>query len=95
MLDRKIKDIDADLELLKDRLKLNKMFFFILFITGWIIAGSGIFIILPINYNVIAIGFGICLLIFATWHLIIMSYLIILIKIEKKLGGKKDNYERL
>ena len=88
MLDRKVKDIDASIELLEDRAKNSKLSWLVFFITGWIVAGSGLFLV-PVKWNATVIGFGICLLIFATWFLLLACYSNILIKIEKKLGELK------
>ena len=82
MLDRKTKDSEASIELLEDRCKNSKMWFLIFFISGWIIASCGIFWC-PYKYDEIVIGLGICLLIFATWCLIIMLYYDILIVLKK------------
>jgi len=81
MLDRKTKDIDASLELLEDRKKQSKLFFYIFFIIGWsvvIISGA----IIPYKYDEIGLGLGISLLIFATWFFNNWNYLnsIIIIK---------------
>jgi len=81
MLDRKTKDIDASLELLEDRKKQSKLYFYIFFIIGWnivIISGA----IIPYKYDEIGLGLGISLLIFAICFFNNWNYLnsIIIIK---------------
>lgn len=89
MLDRKIKDWDANLELLMDRKTNSKYWFFGYFITGWtIVLFSSVF--LNNIWDDIGLSIGICVLIFATWFFINWSYYDILIKIEKCLGSKKN-----
>ena len=83
MLDRKTKDREASIELLEDRCKNSKIWFLLFFIFGWIIAVSGICLV-PYKYDELVIGAGICLLIFATWFLILMLYYVILIVLKSK-----------
>ena len=71
MLDRKTKDRDASVELLEDRARNGKIWFFLFFLSGWMIASIGVFLT-PTKYDELVIGLGICLLIFATWGLILI-----------------------
>ena len=87
MLDRKIKDVDASVELLDDRGKRSKIIWCIFFIIGWS-AVSGALLI-PYKYDEIVIGTGIAFLIFATWFFIDMTYYTTLIMM-RKLNDKKD-----
>ena len=86
MLDRKTKDIEASLELLEDRKKQSKIYFFTLFIIGWsvvIISGA----IIPYKYDEIGFGIGISLLIFATWFFNNWNYLNLIIIIKNLEEG--------
>ena len=88
MLDRKIKDSDASVELLEDRLLMWKIMFVIFFIVGWASVVIGV-VIIPYKYDEIIIGVGIAFLIFATWFFNGMNYYITLIKIEKTMKSLK------
>ena len=89
MLDRKIKDIDASVELLEDRKKRSKIIWWILSIIGWTVAWISISL-LPYKYDEIGIGAGIVLLIVSTWFLIDINYYNTLIMI-KKLDKQEKN----
>ena len=82
MLDRKIKDVDAGIEILMDRKKLSKIIWCILFIIGWsaVVVGALLF---PYKYDEIMMGIGIAFLIFATWFFIDMNYYNTLIMMRK------------
>ena len=82
MLDRKIKDRDASIELLEDRAKTLKLFFLVFFIIGWSVTWIGVLFV-PYKYDEIAIGAGIAVLIFATWFYISLCYYTLLIAINK------------
>ena len=84
MLDRKTKDIDASIEILEDRIKLWKKFFFILFCLGWAVVWLSA-LLLPFAYDDIGFGIGIALLIFATWGFNNWNYLNTLLMIKKYL----------
>jgi len=89
MLDRKIKDYDASMELLKDRKKTLMIYFYIFLVIGWSLTlGSAMF--LGSIWDDVGMGIGIAVLIYATWWYIGILYYVILIKIEKKLGDKTD-----
>jgi len=88
MLDRKIKDWDAGLELLLDRKKTTKIYFFFFFITGWsITVGSAAF--LNTIWDDVGFGLGIALLILATWYLMIWLNYAVLIKLEMMKDKEK------
>ena len=82
MLDRKIKDVEASIEILEDRKKHSKTVFFIFFIIGWILTIASM-AFLPYSLDDIGIGGGICILIFATWFFMDMNYYNTLIMIKK------------
>jgi len=82
MLDRKIKDVDASIEILENRKKYAKTVFFIFFIIGWILTIVSM-TFLPYSLGDIGIGGGICFLIFATWFCMDMNYYNTLIMIKK------------
>jgi hypothetical protein len=84
ILDSKIKDVDADVPLLRDRMNKTKIPFFMFFVVGWILSAGSI--LLPFDWDGLALGFGICFLIFATWFLLFLLYYGILIKIEIMKG---------
>jgi len=81
MLDRKIKDVDASIELLMDRKKLSRILCYIFIIIGWTTAWVSI-CFLPYMYDEIGIGAGIVLLIIGTLCWNDTSYYNILIKIN-------------
>ena len=86
MLDRKIKDTDADVELLEDRKKRSKIIWWIFSMIGWTVAWISI-LLLPYKYDEIGIGAGIVLLIVSTWFLMDMNYyntLIMMKKLDKR-----------
>ena len=84
MLDRETKDVDASIELLEDRIKIWKIFFWIMFTIGWAIIWFSA-MILPYAYDDIGFGVGIALLIFATWAFNNWNYLNTLLMIKKHL----------
>lgn len=87
MLDRKTKNIDASVEILEDRKKTCKIYFFIFFIIGWAAVWfSAIFA--PYKYDEIGMCVGIASLIFATWMLIILNHYNILIFLKREENKK-------
>jgi hypothetical protein len=78
MLEKNIKDRDANIELLEDRCKKWKFIWVIFFITGWSLVWFSV-ILLPSNIDYLGIGTGICFLIFATWFLIGYFYYCLII----------------
>jgi len=84
MLDRKTNDIDARVELLEDRAKQSKTWFYIFFITGWVVAASGCLLV----FSIYMVGTGICLLIFGTWMFNNWNHCIVMIML-KKMEEKK------
>ena len=78
MLERNIKDRDASIELLEDRMKFANSIFIILFVFGWIFVGVSSMIILPSGWNeyrICGIGIGLAFCIFAGYcHIIATSY---------------------
>ena len=82
MLDRKIKDIDAGVEILEDRKKRSKIFLYIFFMIGWTVAWIGI-LLLPYKYDEIGIGAGIVLLIIGVCFWNDMNYYNTLIMMKK------------
>lgn len=88
MLDRKIKDIDASVELLEDRKKTCKIYWLIFFIIGWSVTWGSV-ILVPYKYDEIGFGVGIALLIFATWMYIATYQYNMLIFLNRKDGDKK------
>lgn len=77
MLDRKIKDVDADIELLLDRMKTNKFYFLLFYLMGWILllVGIGFSAVNYIFSGVAGIGVGLGLLVIASYFLIIHTSL--------------------
>jgi len=82
MLDRKTKDIEANIELMEDRKQQRKIIWYALSIVGWTTAWIGI-LLLPYKYAELGIGAGIVLLIVATWFLMDVNYYNTLIMIKK------------
>jgi len=82
MLDRKIKDIDAGIEILEDRVKLWKSFFFTFLSIGWASVWLSV-CLLPYHLANLGIGTGISLLIFATWGMNNWNYLNVIILLKK------------
>lgn len=68
MLDRKTKDSDASVELLKDKQKQTKHYFFVFYVIGVFMALSGF--VIPYRLAIATIGAGLALLIVATWMFI-------------------------
>ena len=95
MLDRKIDDADASVELLEDRKKMSKKFFLVFYIMGF--AAVYLFGLVSIFSLPVAlmIGFvGVALMIIATWFLIMFAqYTSYLFFIKKGLIKAKEERE--
>lgn len=72
MLDRKIKDYDASIELLEDREKQAEVWFMLFYVLGAVLVLSPI-LLTSIYFSIVLIGAGIAFLIIAT--LILIAYL--------------------
>jgi len=85
MLDRKIKDIDANDELLLDRKDSMKTSFFVFFIIGWSCFLGGLMVISSSFFmtGIVISGIGLSFLIFSTWFFNSVSYYNILLKINQ------------
>jgi hypothetical protein len=95
MLDHKIDDADASVELLKNREKKGKMFFLFFYILGF--GGTTLFgFVIPFNWMVAEmIGFfGIACMVIGTWFLItVVQYDLYLFLIKKGMIKAKEERE--
>ena len=89
MLDRKTEDIDARVELLKDRQK-GMIIFFLFFYTMGLVAIL-VSIATPLNWDATVIGIGIAFMIIGTYIMIVYIYYDLLIYLKKQFEKGKKN----
>lgn len=88
-LDRKTKDIDASIELLEDRKKKGKIWFFVFFSVGWFTTLFGAIISLSPKINGIVAYIGIGVMILAAYFLILTLYVDNLIYLKRHFEREK------
>ena len=100
MLDRKTNDSDASVELLEDKQRQAKCYFFVFYIIGASMAIGG-YLIPYLHFEIAVIGIGLTFLFVATWifiwwvqygfYLFLINKGVVKAEKEKGIVGKKDD----